>query len=231
MHNNGLPFLWPLTRQRFAQPLILGVNPYTISRNCSKKKFSSCFGCQFRGSLRNPIAWILTLGGAIGLAILPLRLWIGFISIAITMLYLLLCFILRERARSAVIRLDSVFSKSDAYPGRAQPNFWLFVHEFPNGSARAVLAESFSKAIVRDWKFTPPLVSAFVETHTSRIKSDLDIAVKHVYPEVQYRDGGITHINFRDLSCIYSEPVELCSVKVDLDESGNIISEVYQGAW
>jgi membrane-bound metal-dependent hydrolase YbcI (DUF457 family) len=231
MHNNGLPFLWPLTRRRYAQPLILGVNPYTISRNCSKKKFSSCFGCQFRGSLRNPIAWILTLGGAIGLIMYPYRLSIGYITLFISAVYLVFSYILRERARTAVLRLDPLFAESDAYPGRARPNFWLFVREFPDGAARVVLAESFSMAVVRDWKFTPPLISPFVETHTSRIKSDLDIAVKHIYPEVQYRDGGITHINFRDLSCMYAEPVELCSVKVELDESGEIISEVYQGAW
>lgn len=230
MHNNGMPFLWPFSRARFAFPLVLGVNPQTVSRNCGQKKFTTCLGCQYRGSLRNPVAWIVWTGGIAGL-FLSCRAGIALATIAATIIYLSAVLILRERARTALYRLDPDFAGADAFPAKALPNLWLFVISRRDGSARAALVESFSRAIVRKWHFPPPLISPFVEQSAKRVIADLVSAVRHHYPEVHCGSAGITHINFRDLSFIYGEPLELGSVKVDLDKQGTIVSEVYRGVW
>ncbi|MEI2420563.1 metal-dependent hydrolase, partial [Arthrospira platensis SPKY2] len=36
MHNNGLPLLWPFQQKRSCLPLILGVNPRTVSHDCGE---------------------------------------------------------------------------------------------------------------------------------------------------------------------------------------------------
>lgn len=67
MHNTGVQLLFPLTRRRVAHPLLIGVNPPVLSERCGDGRYSTCFVCQMRQSVRNPVWWILMLGGAVDL--------------------------------------------------------------------------------------------------------------------------------------------------------------------
>lgn len=230
MQNNGMPLLWPFSKKRFSFPLILAVNPHTVSRKCHEKRFSTCLGCQFRGSLRNPIAMIFLAGGVLGLVILGNRRIIGILTIASALLLSYWIYHLRENARKAVFRFEPSIGLLRGYPARARPDRWLFVASHPDGSATAFLTESHSPAILRKWSFPVPLVSPFVSQACSRIFNDLMESVYHVYPEVTYSDG-ITRVNFRDLSFLYSEPMELGSVRVDIDAEGRIVRELFQEVW
>jgi membrane-bound metal-dependent hydrolase YbcI (DUF457 family) len=230
MHNNGIPLLWPFLLNRFAFPVILGVNPHTVSRKCGEKKYLTCFGCQFRGSARNPVAWIITGGGIIGFFLLSFRIHVAVITGILCIMYLCLCIFMRQRAAQAVFQYDPSFIVADIYPARARPDRWLFIRGNPDGSADAILAESAAKAILRKWRFTPPLLSPSVTEPTSRVTADLKYAIRHLYPEVMFREN-ITHITFRDLSYLYAEPMEIGSVKVCLDQDGKLISEIYQEIW
>jgi membrane-bound metal-dependent hydrolase YbcI (DUF457 family) len=230
MHNNGLPLLWPFSSRRFLLPLVLGVNPQTVSHKCKEKHFITCFGCQFRGSLRNPVAWIITAGGFAGYVWLHDRRLIALAAVCMTAAYCILAFCLRERSRKALARFEPSAAEFDAYPGRARPDRWLFVKSSPEGDARVFLTECFSPAVLRKWNFPPPLISPFVQESSRRVIADLEKAVRHLYPEVTSH-GDTTDVNFRDLSFLYSEPLELGSVHVILDAEGKIISETFQEVW
>jgi len=230
MHNNGLPLLWPFTYKHFALPLILGVNPKTVARNCGEKKFRTCFGCQFRGSLRNPAAYIITIGGALGFFFYQIRTTLAILTLVGVLAVLLLSLFSRERARKAIDRFNPSLNDSPAYPGRARPDRWLFVKSHPDESVDVILAKGFPPAILKRWHFTPPLLSDFVEKSAARIIHDLQFAIRHLYPEVTVHEN-VTHINFRDLSYLYSEPMEIGSVKVQIDAQGQVINEEYQEVW
>ncbi len=227
MHNNGLPLFWPISPRRYSLPLILGVNPRTVSRHCGDKKLLTCFGCQFRGSLRNPISWIITLGGIVGFIAVHHRPAVVGITSMLCALYFLFIYRMRNRAIQAVHNFDPEFDNADIYPGRARPDRWLFVKNAPNDAVHAVLVDSTARAILRKWRFPPPLLSPFVRNHTQRIFDDLKYAVKHLYPEARIQDDQ-TIIHFRDLSFLYAEPLEIGSIHVRLDKDGKIISEIFQ---
>ncbi len=230
MHNNGLPLLWPFQHRRFALPLILGVNPRTVSKDCGEQRFLTCFGCQSRASLWNPIAWIITIFGTAGFLVPQWRTAMGLIPLLPILAYLSLSFYLRQKARDVAVRFDPCYRHAPAYPSRARPDRWLFVASDDPDSVSAILIDSLSAAVLRTWRFTPPLLSPFVLDHTQRIISDLKKSIRHMYPEVTCRDA-LTFVKFRDLSFLYAEPLEIGSVKVVLDENGTVISEVYQEVW
>ncbi len=230
MHNNGLPFLHPFRYSRYAFPLILGVNPQTVSRKCHERHFHTCFGCQFRGSLRNPVAYLVTIGAAVGLILLPYRRVIAVVFLAATFGYLLYCYIARERARRVLIAFDPSMDGADAYPGRARPDRWLFVRSAPDSSAVAYLVCSDSRAILHKWQFPQASVPDDLIRRIPRVVQDLKYCIHHLYPML-ITDNGYRTLNFRDLSYLYSEPLELGSVRVVFDAQGNIVSEVFQEVW
>lgn len=230
MQNNGLPLLWPLSRIRFAVPLIIAVNPSTVSRQCHEKKFSTCIGCQSRAALRNPIAWLTVIFALAGYILLPHRRIVGIIGGVLITLYVIWVQVQKERARTVVGRFEPDASSFRAYPGRARPDRWLFVRDRSDGSAVAYLTESHSPALLRKWVFTAPLLSPFVAQSCQRIMNDLKESIFHVYPEVVYQDE-MTSVTFRDLSFLYSEPLELGSVRVTINQEGRIVSEIFQEVW
>ncbi len=230
MHNNGLPFLHPFRYRRYAFPLILGVNPRTVSHKCHERHFHTCFGCQFRGSLRNPVAYLLTLGAVIGLLLLPYRRQIAIAFLAATLGYLLYCYIARERARKVLVAFDPTMDGADAYPGRARPDRWLFVRSGPDSSAVAYLVCSPSRAILHKWQFPEAAVPADLIGRIPRVVRDLKDCIHHLYP-VLITNNGYRTLNFRDLSYLYSEPLELGSVRVVFDQRGDVVSEVFQEVW
>ncbi len=230
MHNNGIPLLWPFTQRRFAAPLILGVNPNTVSRDCGNRKYTTCLGCQSRASLRNPVAWMVTILGALGFFTPEWRTAVGFLGVLLIVGYLSLVILLRNRAKSAIIRYAPDLKNADYFPARARPDRWLFIREFRNGSITALLTDSISQSILRQWQFTPPLVSPFVMEHASGILKDAHEVIKYPYPEVSFH-SETTFVNIRDLSYLYSEPLEMGSIKVEIGSDGSILSEVYQEVW
>ena len=180
--------------------------------------------------MRNPVAWIITVFGLLAYFTPAWRIYLFVITIGLVSGYILLSIRLCCRARSAVTRIDPDVNTACFFPGRALPDRWLFVQSKPNGTITAYLADSMTKSVLRKWQFPPPLLSPFVANAARRILQDLEETIRFSYPEVRYQDG-ITFVNFRDLSFLYSEPMELGSIKVQIDGQGKIISEKYQEVW
>lgn len=230
MHNNGLPFLQPFRFRRFAFPLILGVNPNTVSHRCHERHFHTCFGCQFRASLRNPVAYFTAIGALLGFIFITHRWIISALTVLITIGYLTFCYWNRELARKALIQFDPTMQSADAYPGRARPDRWLFVRSDDDCSTTAYLVSSTTRSVLHKWVFPPSSVPVDLLRKIPRIMSDLSNCIHHLYPEFSQTNGHTT-LNFRDLSFLYSEPMEIGSVRVTLASDGSVISEIYQEVW
>lgn len=230
MHNNGLPLLWPFSEKRFCFPLILGVNPRTVSHDCGEKRYLTCFGCQSRGGFFNPISWILTAPAIFGFFIPHYRTAIGIIPWLITAGYLGLCYVFRECARKTAIRVDPNMKNAHAYPARARPNRWQFIYDHDDGAASAILSDCLLNAVLRQWKITCQPLSPDIAQAVETIHKDLTYTIRHVCPvEIPLSSG--TLVEFHDLSYLSAEPTEIGTVRVTLDSENRVLREVYQEIW
>lgn len=229
MHNNGLPLLWPFSEKHFCVPLVLGVNPQTVSHNCGEKHYLTCFGCQSRGGVFNPIAWIVLIPAVLGFFAPAWRNFIGVIPWLLVTVYFCVCVFLREQARRAVLKVDPYMKSARSYPGRARPDQWLFVRR--NGEkSYAALADGIKGCIMRRWEFRHEVHSLDTRQAVQRVINDLEPIITHMYMvEVPTESGKV--IEFRDLSYLYAEPTEINTIRVVLDSDNHIQSEVYQEIW
>lgn len=230
MHNNGLPLLWPFSERRFCLPLILGVNPRTVSHDCGEKRYLTCFGCQSRGGFFNPISWIIVTPALFGYFVSSWRTAIGLVPWFLAGAYLILCYIFREKARKTAMRIDHNIKTAQAYPARARPNRWLFVHDNGHNTVSAVLSDCLLNSILRRWEYICRPLDPDVSEAVRSISRDLSYTIRHVYPVgVPLPDG--TLVEFRDLSYLSAEPTEIGTVRVFLDYENRILREVYQEIW
>ena len=230
MHNNGIPLFWPLSIKRIAMPLIMAVNPKTVSRNCSARKFSTCLGCQSRAAIRNPVAWIMATGGIMGYIFLDLRSIIAFLTILGSAIYLMICLWMQKKAQTGLLNFDEEMTGAACFPARARPDRWLYVKQLADGASDVMLTSSNPPSVLKHWRFPSPMISPFIQNSCSRIFRDLTESVRFFHPEINCYDEN-TNIIFKDLSFLYAEPLEIGSVKVRLDSDGVILSEIYQEVW
>jgi len=229
MHNNGLPLLWPFSERRFCLPLILGVNPKTVSHNCGEKEYLTCFGCQSRGGFFNPVSWILVVPAVLGFFTPDWRNLIGILPWLVAGGYFALCIFFREHARNAAVKVDPLMCKAQAFPGRARPDRWLFVRQHED-LTEAIEADGLKNCVMRRWQIRSEPLSPETNQAVSRIREDLKSIIRFLNPvEVKLKDG--TLVEFRDLSYLYAEPTEIGTIRVILDKNNNVLSEIYQEIW
>lgn len=229
MHNNGLPLLWPFSERHFCVPLILGVNPRTVSHHCGDKHYLTCFGCQSRGGAYNPVSWIIVVPAVLGFFTPDWRNWVGIVPWCLAAGYFGLCIYFREQARRAALRIDPAMATVMGYPGRARPDRWLFVRREGDQSF-AILADGLKHCVMRRWEFHHEPLSPDVENAVARVTRDLTPIIRHMYPVELPLDDG-TLVEFRDLSYLYAEPTEINTIRVVLDRNHRMLSEVYQEIW
>lgn len=229
MHNNGLPLLWPLSARRFCLPLILGVNPKTVSHDCGEKRYFTCFGCQSRGGFLNPVSWILIVPAVLGFFTPEWRTEAGLIPWILAAGYLTLCYVFRESARGIAGKLDPCCRTADAYPARSRPDRWLFVCE-TGEMINAILADCVKRCVMRRWQYRRIPLQPEVAKAVDRIHRDLQDTIRHLYPlEIPVPEGML--VEFRDLSYLSAEPLEIGTVRAYLDPSFRLTWEVYQEVW
>ncbi len=229
MHNNGLPLLWPFTPHRFCFPLVLGVNPRTVSHDCGEKHYLTCFGCQSRGGFFNPVSWILVVPATFGFFTPEWRLYVGLFPWLAIALYLGFCFILRECARRYAMRFEPGYKTARAYPARARPDRWLFILDDAD-SVNAVLADCVKRCVMRSWHYRREALSIETSKAVKKIREDLTDTIRHLFPMEIHLESG-TLIEFHDLSYLSAEPTEIGTVRVYLDSENRVIREVYQEIW
>jgi membrane-bound metal-dependent hydrolase YbcI (DUF457 family) len=229
MHNNGLPLFWPFSERRTCLPLILGVNPRTVSHDCGDKHYMTCFGCQSRGGFFNPISWILVLPAVLGFFAVKWRPALGIIPWFIAAAYLGLCYLLREKARQRAIKADPAMKHAHAYPARARPSRWLFVTQ-SDTRVKAILADSIYDTVFHTWEYSVRPLSPNVKSAVEMVENNLETVIRHLYP-VEIPLSGGTIVEFRDLSYLSAEPMEIGTVRVWLDENNRIVKEIYQEIW
>ncbi|MCD4655269.1 metal-dependent hydrolase [bacterium] len=229
MHNNGLPLLWPFSERRFGHPLILGVNPKTVSHECGERQYLTCFGCQSRGGFFNPVSWILVVPAVLGFATPQWRNMLGIIPWIVAFGYFALCIWFRENARKAAMKIDPSMADVMGFPGRARPDRWLFVRQHGE-ITDAIEADGLKNCIMRRWQFRKEELSPAVKEAVRQVHLDLTDVIRNLYPvEIPLKDG--TLVEFRDLSYLYAEPTEIGTIRVILDRQNCILSEVYQEIW
>ncbi|MBN1880130.1 metal-dependent hydrolase [bacterium] len=229
MHNNGLPLLWPFSPKRFCLPLILGVNPRTVSHECGEKHYFTCFGCQARGGFFNPVSWILIVPASIGFFTPAWRTMLGIVPWMITIVYLGFCALLRECARMSAERLESRAGIAHAYPVRSRPDRWLFVFE-DDTYVTAILSDCVKQCVMRRWQYGKHSLSPGIAKAVESIQLDLIETIRHLYPvEISVSDGCI--VEFRDLSYLSAEPTEIGTVRVYLNTDQKVLRDVYQEIW
>ncbi|MBN1296094.1 metal-dependent hydrolase, partial [bacterium] len=172
MHNNGLPLLWPFSERHYCVPLILGVNPRTVSHQCGERHYLTCFGCQCRGGAFNPVSWMIVVPAVLGFFVPAWRNPVGFVPWIAVAGYLCLCLFYRKRARRAACRIDEEMMTVKSYPGRSRPDRWLFVRRDGNRSF-AILADGLKHCVMRRWEFRHEPLSPGVENAVTRVIRDL----------------------------------------------------------
>ncbi len=231
MHNTGVQLLFPLRRRRVAHPLLIGVNPPALSPACGDGRYATCFVCQLRQSVRNPVWWILIVGGALDLVwrlsgMEGIRsFWAG-ACLAAAAAFLLFADIRRRQA----LKLSGLPRGSLIFPAAQGLTRYLVLQERPEEvetrlvDIRSGVVEA--RPFPRDWS-RDPLIRA-TETLPDVIRFRRVARVPHA--RVLQR-GPEPLVEWTDLSYAYPSPFPLFTLRLMLEPDGRLRNAEFRERW
>jgi membrane-bound metal-dependent hydrolase YbcI (DUF457 family) len=227
MHSTGLQWLWPL-RRRLSLPLVIGLNPLTSSARCGERSLFVCLRCTMHSAVISPMVLLLWLGFVVSLLVPQWRL-VSQLALAAGGLYILLCILLRLRARS-LLRARIRSDRLGVYPGGFNPAHWLGV-ALTDEKHDVWRVDALGGGVELQGQHGPsaddPAVGASRQTAT--VEEFMDNAV-FPHATVHAREAGQTVI-WRDLAFAFSPCVSLFAARIDLDGELGVTYEEFRERW
>lgn len=231
MHNTGVQLLFPLTHRRVAHPLLIGVNPPLLSPGCGDARYATCFACQLRQSLRNPVWWILMLGGCTDLVwrLAGLEATGRFWAAACLLTaagFLLFAEVRRQRA----LRRSGLSRDALVFPAAQGLTRYLVLERRPGGvEARLVDLRSEATEVLRftdDWRRDPLIRSTEALPDVIRFRRVARVPHARVV-----RPPPETLVEWTDLSYAYPSPFPLFALRLRMDPDGRLRDAEFREHW
>ncbi len=236
MHSTGLRLLWP-SRRKTSLHLVVGLNPLTSSARCGERSMGVCLRCTMHSAVINPMVLLLWAGFVVSL-LLP---WWQLLSAAIvgaTLLYLLVCHLLRGTARRALARHLTGLNDGSAeeaatactFPASFNPTRWIGVSERDRGHrVWSVNALTGAAELIAEHGRSCRGDAVEQSRQTETVQEFL---VNAVVPHVtEYPAGERTLVVWRDLAFAFSPAVSLFAARVELDDERKVRAEEFRERW
>ncbi len=235
MHSTGLRLLWP-SKRKTCLHLVVGLNPLTSSARCGERSMTVCLRCTMHSAVINPMVLLLWAGFAVSV-VLP---WWSVLSSAIvgaTLAYLLLCQVLRWRARAALARHVSGTAQEGAaeeaanartFPACFNPARWIGVTAHDQGfRVWSVGGDGVEATGEHGPSATGPAVEQSRRTETVQ-----EFLKNAVFPHAaEYPTSKRTLVIWRDLAFAFSPAVSLFAARVELDLDQTVTEEEFRERW
>lgn len=227
LHNNGLMLWWPFDRRMVRGSWFLGLNPFTSSARCGERKLTVCLLCQAHSVIRNRVTLLLAMTAAAAAAAWPWRRWVCLGGFALTLGYVFYVFILR--ARAGRLARAALGPKLEVFPASFDGRTWLAVTaaEVPGTYAAATVdinkrevgPPRRHEAAASELKAATagrPAVAAFLENA--------------IFPFAGAGPNGRS-VWWTDLAYDFAPDVTLHTLKIELDEKGEVVNEEFRERW
>lgn len=229
MHNNGIALFAPLSRRRFSFPLVLGLNPVTASPRCASQEYGVCLRCQASWMVRNRWFWVLV---ATAPPCLLLPRWAPLWTAATGLI--LSTFALRSNSRRVkalhMVPRTPHASRRKAFPAAADLSQWLVVERTPE-AILATLADVAHGQVRwrREISLSDPPEPVRATSSLLSVRGFLNSVMFPWWTCEEDEEGW--SITWRDASYLFSEQVDLYTLRIRVSRDGTILQNEFHERW
>jgi hypothetical protein len=205
----------------------LGLNPFTSSARCGERKLTVCLLCQANSVIRNRVTLLLAATAAAAAAAWPWRRWVSLAGVAATLVYVLYVDVLK--ARAGRLARAVLGPRLEVFPASFDGRSWLAVTpERAEGAYAAATVDLRTREVGKPRLHAPapPALTAATRARPA-VAAFLENAI---FPFAGLGPRGQS-VWWTDLAYDFAPDVTLHTLKIELDEKGEVVAEEFRERW